>query len=134
MIYADCDYCKDKFPIPEDREKEPGVNCPKCGLLAFNRHAPRRQRVEIGANTVIGDTDKWNPWCLGLGELDPVKKAKRIADGTIRKNPKTGNWEGYAENHQEFRRLLKESGGATQWEGTINPEKQGWDGAYRQRS
>jgi hypothetical protein len=132
MIEAKCDLGH-LFVIPAEREGEQASNCPTCQLLTWNPARPKRQKVDLGANTVIGDSDKWNPWCIGLGELDPVKKAARIKDGTIRKNPKTGNWEGYAENHQEFRRLLKESGGATQWEGTINPEKQGWDGAYRQR-
>lgn len=131
MIKAHCLYCKEDFEIVDPKCQS--QNCPTCGLLEFNPARPKRERIDLGSNAVIGDTDRWNPWCLGLGELDPVKKAQRIKDGTIRQNPKTGNWEGYAENHQEFRRLLKESGGATQWEGTIDPSKQGWDGEHRQR-
>ena len=132
MIKARCDFGHN-FVIPREREGEQASPCPECKAVTWNPARPKRKKIEIGAAVVVGDTDKWSPWCLGLGELDPVKKAQRIKDGTIRKNPKTGNWEGYAANHQEFRRLLKESGGATQWEGEINEARQGWDPNQRDK-
>jgi len=131
MIKAKCDLGHE-FYIPEDREKEQASNCPSCGLITWNPAKPKREKIVAGNLGVVGDTDRWNPWCPSLGELDPSKKRQRIAEGSIRKNPKTGNWEGYAETHQEYKRLLNESGGINGWgEGKIDEKKQGWDPKYR---
>lgn len=128
MILAKCDLGH-AFKFPHDREDEPASNCPTCGLLTWNPTRPKRKRPSLGAVNVVGDTDRWNPYCPGLGELDPAKKAARIKDGTIRKNPATGNWEGYAETHQKYREMLREQGCENiHGEGKIDPTRQGWDG------
>ena len=128
MILAKCDIGHD-FKFPKDREDEPAANCPACGLLTFNPTHPKPKRYSIGQFNVVGDSDRWNPYCVGMGELDPAKKAARLADGTLRRNPATGNIEGYYETHKAYHQALKDHGVMNSWGiGEINKDRQGWEG------
>ena len=126
MIEATCDL-KHKFTIPTEREEEQASRCPTCGCLTWNPSRPKRKRIDIGVGAVIGDTDKWNPFCPNLGEMDRSKMAGRVRDGTLRKNPKTGCLEGYFDTHAKYRQALKDQGVMnSHGEGQINEDKQGW--------
>jgi hypothetical protein len=132
-IKATCDL-KHSFTIEGEDAKRQAVNCPECKLLTWNPSRPKREKIEVGATAVVGDSDRWNPWCSGMGELDPMKKAQRIKDGTIRKNPKTGNYEGYFDTHHKYREALHEHGVINSWgEGKINEARQGWDPNQRDK-
>lgn len=131
MILATCD-CGHTFNWPKDRVDEPGANCPTCGALTFNPTNPKRKKSLAPKDYFskpMTDSDSWDPYCVGMGELDPAKKKARLADGTLRRNPKTGNLEGYYETRAAYRQALRDQGCENSYgEGKIDPSKQGWDG------
>ena len=132
MSEATCDYCKRPKAVPKGCDQ--GFHCPDCGLIVMNPDRQKRSSADFGVGAVIGDTDKWNPYCAGLGELDRAKIPGRIKDGTLRVNPKTGNLEGYFDTHAKYRQALKDQGVINNHgEGEINEARQGWDPQYRDK-
>ena len=119
MIEATCDLGH-RFEIPVKREKDQASNCPVCGLRTWNPYRPKRTAVDFGVGGVVGDSDKWNKWVPGLTPMDPPRMKEWEKRGWVRRNPETGQREGYCPTRADYTRRVKELGYTTDWMGQGN--------------
>lgn len=115
MSEALCDFCKTPKAVPEGCDQS--FNCPDCGLLCLNPDRKKRTASDFGVGNVVGDSDKWNPWVPGLTPLDPPRMKDWEERGLVRRNPATGQREGYCPTRAEYNRRVKELGFTTDWNG-----------------
>lgn len=113
-----CSGCRKNFPYFEDPGDRPWADCPACHSLTKVGERPKLAGSGLGG--VRGDSDRWNPWVPGLTPMDTPRMKEWEAKGWVRRNPVTGQREGFCPTHADYARRVKQLGYTTDWMGQGN--------------